>query len=188
MGALLTKYAEHRGTGDEAKWTVITREFNLRLPEEAQKTENSVKRAAKKFQEAAQALDKVLAKFSETPASSPDAEHELLSTLAKKYENHRGTGDDAKWTVLLREFNARVVEASQKSEAALKRAMKKLSQEPEKVTAAGGADAQNTAAAAAPKAAKENVEPIAEPKEDVSAEAGKDEAKAEGSKKSKNKK
>merc|ERR1711920_168508 len=76
LQALLTKYAEHRGTGDDAKWTVITREFNLRLPEEMQKTENSVKRAAKKLQEAAQALEKVLAKFSEQLACTPDAEQE----------------------------------------------------------------------------------------------------------------
>merc|ERR1712039_928381 len=97
------------------------------------------------------------------PAASPDAEQELLRALAKKYENHRGTGDDAKWTVLLREFNARVVEASQKTEAALKRAMKKLSQEPE------------------------NAAPIAEPKEEDLAEASKNEVKVEGAKKGKNK-
>merc|ERR1712217_504559 len=120
------------------------------------------------LQEAAQALDKVLAKFSEDPASTPDAEQELLRALAKKYEHHRGTGDDAKWAVLLREFNVRVVEALQKSEASLKRAMKKLNQESEKAAVVEDSACQKGVAAVGD---KENVEPTPDSKDEPAAEA-----------------
>lgn len=49
--------------------------------------------------------------------------------MAKKYSDHRGTGHDSKWAVIQREFNHHMAQDLRKSEASLKRAVKKLGQE-----------------------------------------------------------
>jgi hypothetical protein len=142
LQALLTKYADHRGTGEDAKWTVILREYNSRASD--QKTEASLKRAAKKVNEHARLVEDNLEKFSKTPAQGADEENELMGALLQKYAEHRGTGEDAKWTVITREFNARACEASQKSEASIKRMAKKSSEKPQ-------GSAQTTEQAAQPR-------------------------------------
>lgn len=128
LQALLKKYEDHRGVGQDAKWAVILREFNSRASEGSQKTEASLKRAAKKLTEQARVVEDALDKFLKNPAQGSSEENDLLTALLTKYAEHRGTGDDAKWTVITREFNARACEASQKSEASVKRMAKKASE------------------------------------------------------------
>lgn len=127
LHSLLGKYADQRGDGEDAKWAVITREFNHRVVGELQKSEASVKRLAKKLNKQAATLDDVIAKFDQFPASCPEHEQELFHLLLQKYAEHRGSGaEDSKWAVITREFNSRAAPGSQKSEASLKRMSRKL--------------------------------------------------------------
>lgn len=131
LRALLCKYADHRGTGENSKWTVLLSEFNKRADANSQKSEASLKRMSKKFTQQVQEMEDKLVKFAQTPASTPEDEQEVLKILMRKYAEHRGDGENAKYAVIGREFNARVVESMQKqSEASLKRAVKKLGVQP----------------------------------------------------------
>lgn len=145
--ALLDRYADHRGTGEDAKWSVITREFNARADESCHKSEASAKRLAKKITQQRNSLDEVLSRYATTPVCSQQDEQELLRTLGVKYFDHRGTGEDSKWLVIVREFNARATQDYQKSEAAVKRAVKKLADAaaPKAAAPAAAAAAENKA-------------------------------------------
>jgi len=132
--------------GQDAKWAVILREFNSRASEGSQKTEASLKRAAKKIAEQAKSMEDALDKFSRSPAQSSEDEGELLGALLQKYAEHRGTGEDAKWTVVTREFNLRASDASQKSEASMKRMAKKASEKPAEKSTDGTTHAAEKAA------------------------------------------
>ena len=49
LAALCQKYADYHGLGEESKWSVITREFNLRATANCLRTAQGLKRAARKL-------------------------------------------------------------------------------------------------------------------------------------------